>query len=427
MHKIAIALAVPLTLALALGGPLVASADPPGDPGGGAGYGVLTSSLDSGGAGTALGGAAYGGDTIAGGWGGSLGGVKGFWSTGNGTGSACQAPTFVRLGEPYYAAPYGLYMDAKFGYYNNIDRVGGEVGCAFAINDPGSIGNPFQVTCQASEWATTTWTMASGAYGASDSATFDGTAAPSRYQWVTLASRTSSDFAVDCPYIRSIRSSICVYRLLETSTYCESFVWSSVASYNNTSYENPDPLVNGCANPDIAAMLPEDCAPYNGGPDYADYCQDPPELVVGDWLDFSTWVPNVIAHWQAWTGYEAWCLFVPLDGFDRGGWVADAWAGSAAAGIVSTIGAVGDGWAVAGDCGLLFESGSDDPVPNFGINTCDYSSTAAPVKTLLSWAMSIGFAWWAVQFLIACILGVVNRKIPSPITDDKSALGVHFE
>lgn len=328
-------------------------------------------------------------------------------------------------------------MQTRLAYPASPPYYDGSTNC---IGDCSGLGAPLSdktttwVECQTTEWATTStkvYLTTNGLIGgtANGSGTTSFGFGPQTQQ-VTNSQLPSFWNAIACAYVRTINVRGCVY-LVGNVWQCEDFTWSAERSFRGTPYvdEPTDPGAFICDlvsdHPDCPYILPPGGI---NGTDPDSVCGAIPAFSAPGWDVFSSWIPTLVNYSQYWIRLYARCMWYPVNGFDRSGWVADAWASSSASAITVTVGSVVDGWQFSPDCGYLFESGPDDPLPGFGINTCDWSSSAAPAKTLISWVMTIWFAWWAIQFLIACILGVVNRKIPSPISSsDSSALGVHFE
>jgi hypothetical protein len=127
------------------------------------------------------------------------------------------------------------------------------------------------------------------------------------------------------------------------------------------------------------------------------------------WLDFN-WIPATV-------GFYSQCLFRPANGWDRDKWVDSSWKASPAASILGTITGTVSALDVGETCGNLLGQGSGQWA-QLQVNSCSWT-WAAQVKIALGVVITLGSAWYLISFIIRCISGVVNRKVPEILEDEK--------
>lgn len=223
----------------------------------------------------------------------------------------------------------------------------------------------------------------------------------------------------ECKYLREIRLTVCVYvDSTATGAICHQTQWTYAQYRNQQHYNEPQtPLGEMC---DVAPEgFNNDCFEerYVLPPDYGTLegaCKDPPEptLLNLDWV-----VPSV--------GFWSECLFIPKGGWDYAkapggngtlGPVAVQWAQSGIGDIGDVAVSTVNGFSWGESCGVVLDLSGNAFVPVV-IDTCALS-WAAPVHTLLTFAIAGAFGIWFIWWLISITLSVLNKKVTNPLADD---------
>lgn len=216
-----------------------------------------------------------------------------------------------------------------------------------------------------------------------------------------------------CDYLVAIEMWVCthvLYALGGIPQYgCFLHEWTAERWADNNAYAGPD---GETPEEHICTLYPETPGcyevinpPYVDGTDFDVACAGAPEptWAVWDWL-------------FPWVGHMVQCLFVPINGWDRLGWVETAWQSGAGGDMTDTIAALGDALVVEGGCGVILEGdvlGSD-----VEIDTCSWSWANAG-RVMLYWLIIITGCFAAVMFLMKSIFGIIDGRTPTPFDEDK--------
>lgn len=218
----------------------------------------------------------------------------------------------------------------------------------------------------------------------------------------------------DCPFLQRIDYWVCAWSVQGPDTYgCTLTQWLSDRWRDHRAYgpdESGPPLQSLCTRfPDTPGCYDVLNPPYVDGTDFDTVCADPP---AATWAVFD-WLPAFIGHYAE-------CLFVPVNGFDRGGWVSSAWEQSTGGALSETVVSIAAGfnWSGVG-CGNVAIEG-EGVFEGFAMDTCAWSSWAPDVRTVLWWIVLIGAAVFVVTYVVRLISGLIDKKSPPP-TDEAVA------
>lgn len=323
-------------------------------------------------------------------------------SPGSGTGGEYQ--TAYTLGTAYYGGTQGAHYTFGAGSgYSLPDE--GEVVCSDSYSAASTTSHPIEV-------------MDYGGFSNLDRNTtppvvVDGVAT----EWSTWAGYYPTDvgsggvYLSNCPFLVSVRFWVCTFADHDPTQFgCVEVAWSADRWRDRTAYVGPDgdsPEEAICyLYPDTEGCYEVLNPPILDGTDFDVACAGAPEptWAVWDWL-------------FPWVGHMVQCLFVPLNGWDRLGWVDSAWRGGAGGEISDTLDALLDSLAVEGGCGLIMEGevlGSDT-----AIDTCSWG-WASTARLFLYWAFLITGCFAAVIFLMRTIFGLIDGRTPTPFDEDKN-------
>lgn len=222
-----------------------------------------------------------------------------------------------------------------------------------------------------------------------------------------------SVYLSNCPYLVEIQMWVCTYvdhPIAGVPQYgCQLLVWDADRWRDRNPYQGGDA---GTDEEAICDLLPDTPGCFDvlnptpiDGTDFDVACAGAPEptWAVWDWL-------------FPWVGHMARCLFVPLNGWDRLGWVESAWQGGAGGDLSDTMSALGDALVIDGGCGALLDGnvmGAD-----VELDTCSWE-WAAGGRTLLFWFITIMGGIAAIIFLARTIFGLIDGRTPTPFAEDK--------
>lgn len=213
--------------------------------------------------------------------------------------------------------------------------------------------------------------------------------------WTVTGELSLGAAAASCPYIVSIALTVCVYVEHSPSEYgCTEMLWLSERFNASTPYTGPE---GGTPEESICRLIPSTPGCYEvlnppkiDGTDFGTVCANPPALE--GILDF-TWLPDVIGHY-------AHCLFVPVNGWDADGRIADAADAVFIDDVFEGFWYIADlFWIDPGGCGPIFGPVTDGPMQGFEVNSCDVGNDFAPVRTALSWGVWITGGFFVVTFI----------------------------
>jgi hypothetical protein len=297
----------------------------------------------------------------------------------------------------------------------------------------------FYAICQTSEWANTSTTVYPTSNGLSTgtwTAGLTGTSSAQlgqQFQW--YGSGTGSTDRVQewgaqaCPYVRSLFETVCTWSgPAVTDRICSGTVWSAEQWFQQTPYAGgtSDPMVALCtrigstAHPDCPFYLPNTTL---DGTDFASVCGTIPAFVPPGWTNFSDWVPTFVSWWWYSTGLWARCLFVPLNGWDPGAHISNAFAASPIGVVASTVSAMGTAISVPESCGQVINTSTVAVMPSFVIDTCSFT-WAAPVKAFLVIVLYGLFGFMAIRFVWRTFLGLFKvAPVPDPMDMANMTIG----
>lgn len=227
-------------------------------------------------------------------------------------------------------------------------------------------------------------------------------------QWTRTDNMLLGPTLETCPYLTSVVLTVCTWFITDLDgDACTTTQWDLATWLRHPVYDEPDPygticegVQNGGYDGPCGPVLYPDAYDYST---YADACPDPPAPA---WLDFS-WLPEFVA-------YHATCLFLPQGGGDSQGKMRAAVEGSSIGEIGQLFDEAAAAFTFSGSCGVILDA-SATPM-NFVLNTCDLEGMSA-IKPYLSAGMWILFGLWAINWVANTLIGIVNKKTLSPITD----------
>lgn len=224
------------------------------------------------------------------------------------------------------------------------------------------------------------------------------TTTPPEFSRVDVTFPASGGTLEACAYLHEIAMTMCTYQTRALPS-CTMFSWRADKYQRQAPYDDQTPDYWNCRTWDNPICDAVNWPEFKDFTTYANACPNPPDPT--GILDFG-WVPATIA-------YHAECLFVPKGGFDPDGRLESAWEGSAVGQLGNVLGELGTGYSFGEGCGVLLES----PLPQLPItlDTCAWS-WAEPVKVALGVAITVGFALWAISFLVGLFTGLF--KLPAP-------------
>lgn len=221
---------------------------------------------------------------------------------------------------------------------------------------------------------------------------------------ITDATFTSAN----CPYLVRIELWVCIYVDHGPNDYsCAETTWTADKYREHGWYED-----NGTPVGHICTLYPDDpqCyevlnPPYIDGTSWDDTCgKNFPQLAWGDW----DWLPSVVRHLSS-------CLFTPVNGLDRLGWVRNAVDNSALGQVNELLNAGLDSFAFSPGCGPLVDD-TDGPT-GLELNTCEWSDWAGQFRPIMATVLVVGFALWALHFIISMLTGIPNKVVPNPTSN----------
>lgn len=213
--------------------------------------------------------------------------------------------------------------------------------------------------------------------------------------WTTEGTITTGAEAADCPYIVSMLIVVCVYVGHDPDEYgCTDMQWISERFNEGRTYSGSE---GGTPEESMCALYPatEGCyevlnPPRVDGSDFDVVCADPPALE--GILDF-TWLPEVIGHYAE-------CLFVPVNGWDANGRIAEAADSVLIDDVFDGFWVLADAlWIDPNQCGNLIGPVPDGPLQGFAVDTCDLGSQWTPLRTALEWGVWIVGGFFVVTFI----------------------------
>jgi len=211
----------------------------------------------------------------------------------------------------------------------------------------------------------------------------------------------------DCDYLVSLAFWICIYVGTDESEFgCLEVAWTADRFRDRKPYPTTTDDESICAlYPNTPGCFDVINPPFVDGTDFDTACAGAPEptWAVWDWL-------------FPWIGHMVYCLFVPLNGVDRLGWVSSAWENSAGGALTEVAAAVGDALVIDGGCGTLVDV--DVQGTPMEIDTCAWT-WAEQGRQLLYWFIIVTGCLAAVGFIFRSVLSIVNSRMPVPFSEDK--------
>lgn len=232
------------------------------------------------------------------------------------------------------------------------------------------------------------------------------------YTWTRTDNLVLASGATEttCPFLVRAFVSVCTWQIDGSTGYsCSNVEWKWSQMKRGYDYAEGTPEEGLC----VAGNYWQGCndilyPPIIDGTDFNQVCGDPPPM---EWLNFN-WLPSVI-------GYYSGCLFVPANGWDSQGLIADRWESSAVSDLGSVFSSLATSMQFSESCGVLISAPiHGNPVT---IDTCTWT-WAGLIHALLTVTLWLWFGIWAVNFIASSLIGVVNKKTPSPLGE-----GVRFE
>jgi hypothetical protein len=340
------------------------------------------------------------------------------------TSSGCAAatvvtPSTITLGEPYATAGGQLgvpiYMrqvnDSRSGRLSGVYQIGprnlnGDDACTGSAYKSG-VG----LVCAKSAWSLskdqTTYPASVGL--------LSGTAYGPQTLSVAFG-QGGTWFATNCPYVVSLELYINGIEYSNTTLTGDDMFWSAENWYDKAPYPPQSTydkqMCNGTQGAAVSAL---DCVWTGLGSvgenaDLSFMCDGAP---AASWSSFD-WIGPTIDFYSK-------CLWQPFPNWwDRSGAIATAWNNGPMGSVNTTIDSVVQSYQVTGGCGVLFSVPSGSLLQGFSVDTCAWNSWAAPVKVALGIWVGIWAATWIIQFVISTIIGVVNRRTPTPVGDPET-------
>jgi hypothetical protein len=335
-------------------------------------------------------------------------------------------PQSSLLWEPcYYAAGTNALQRLRIPYlseqlnYNTPPPSSAGADIGYGSNLAGS-GALTTMECAFSEWSTTTPTTVNTSINAGNwglgGAGNAGGAGQVNPQWGSAVSNGLWSGSSGCSFLQSIDLQVCVGRNVLENTHtgadaveCSVHTWTAERWFQESDYPATDGLYDICQH---LSGTHADCV-YIDPPDDLSLdvvCAYPPELVM-EWGNWS-WLPDTIEHYAR-------CLFNPPGGWDRQGLITNSWETSAFTDAGDVLAATTDAFTFSEGCGIILDFGGVDAMPGAtgGVNSCDWSAWSPIVRTGLAVIMSLGFGWWAIQFVVHT-LAALFRAVPmiDPVT-----------
>lgn len=216
--------------------------------------------------------------------------------------------------------------------------------------------------------------------------------------------------AEDCPYLVEVKLWVCTWSGNHPSTSgCAESTWRAEWWRDGKLYISnnaDDPGVILCKvfpeNPGCFDVLNP---PVRDGSNFDEACADAPTVAWNDWSNLGAWI-----------GHYARCLFVPLNGFDRGGWVASAWDQSAGGALATLAAEVASALTWTDSCGVLFsgDAGGFD----LELDTCSWMEWSGPVRTIFGAGVVLMGGWFIAMQVMGTVLSVVNKRVQNPLKGD---------
>lgn len=212
----------------------------------------------------------------------------------------------------------------------------------------------------------------------------------------------------NCPYLVELRFWVCAFTGHGPLDYgCSEVRWLADRFRDRANYPGVDtPQESICdLYPNTPGCFEILNPPYVDGTDFAQVCAGAPEptWAVWDWL-------------FPWVGHMLNCLFIPVNGLDREGWIASAWEQSPFGGIGDIVAGIGNAMEIEGGCGMLVSGtvlGSA-----FEMDTCSWT-WAAGGRQMLYWIIVVLGSLAAVGFILRSVLAIVNNRMPVPLDEDR--------
>lgn len=231
-----------------------------------------------------------------------------------------------------------------------------------------------------------------------------------------------------CPYVVSATGKVC-YFITDGAApwgsdtpHCVVITWWAEdwfrgKSYGRTgSYEQDLCTRDSTASSDCIYTLPSENIE---GTSFDEVCAQAPVFTAPGWADFDQWVPSLVAWWQAAIGHYGRCLFYPINGWDQDELIPNRWETSSFAEATALMEDATDAFTFSESCGLIVPFGDVPAFPGAsgGVSTCDWSGWGSTVRAGIGVVLTLGFAWWAIQFVITTLLALF-RAVPmyDPLT-----------
>jgi hypothetical protein len=237
----------------------------------------------------------------------------------------------------------------------------------------------------------------------SDSSTADIAFTWQRLDFLDIGGITQAE----CPFLQSVEYVVCAFRGSGVEDIsCISANWQWVQAKGNVVYPDSDTDVTLCSLPGFWAPYCSDVLypPYVDYSSFADMCE------AGE-------VPTILS-WDTYPFFKHYidCLFIPRGGWDWKEDIPREVESSALYAVEPVLFNLASSLTFGESCGVLMD-GDIFGAP-IAINTCTWS-WASDIKAFFSVVFILGFGWWAIGFLLATILGIFNKKTPSPVGKDE--------
>jgi hypothetical protein len=360
-----------------------------------------------------------------GGWlgGGSSANANHFVTVGQPSAGPSYQPSSVCVGEPMYWAGHGIYIPGLLNYLK--DNQPGALPSRFESTSGGAGTNaatPVEVgaRCQSTQYAkgSAGFDVLPTVNGGSSAASSVASNGVNVYTGFGALPNVNTG---NCPFLVYLQVYVGIYDHSTTPTW-STWIWYADNARTNVAYPKYDPNGDICKDPQASATNPigQDCPWVAPGTitdptDPKQVCANPPSFAAADLITFFN---NFWPTFGYWSTFWAKCMFVPAGGFDRLGTVATAWAASPFSAAASAIGGLQSALAIPETCGPLVTGGGGS-WSSLNINTCSWAAFGAQVKPYLGIVISLMFGWWAIGFVVFCVTGILTKKIPSPVKEEK--------
>lgn len=207
--------------------------------------------------------------------------------------------------------------------------------------------------------------------------------------------------AANCVNLAAVVLFTSTYQDNATTPTVNNWMWTADGAYAAPSYGSSGLLdllcytATGATSPDCIFFVPT-----TDGTNFDSVCASAPTITPTDWTSLGRWV-----------GHYARCLFQPADGFDSDGQLSESISHWGVVGFISDdIPAMAQAASFDESCGALFDTGSGGALPNFSIDTCDWTdigTTYKPVAVAFLWIFA---AIFYVHRLIIILLSVWDAR-----------------